>query len=439
MAAVNVPCSGSNGLFLTHAGDVVAFAQGARLPIDLVTDELWWIPPGCSGYTQSPSQARRAFSRCDTCSKLLDTMRCIALDRQLGWRAVLDVRIAPRSQQTRVVNADFRPFTGIGEVREAFDRDILRMVKESVCLLGDGSEFSTHLFGRTDTSLGNMDGEYNDLRTSLFAHNRSFKPLCNFADCECNAHKEAVHGLVLQSLHGSIERLKEESEKQGGTGFVASDGHVKWGQSFCLASRYAFEHLKRLIARRQAGGAQAAGAQPGAADGNLTLIGFCAVASRFKPKPGDTNSIEHLISNAVRASGFNAQGQDAFDGFSMARFSGQDIEFEDTVYRFRPTDNARQRLQKLLALQAKLATAYQATSHMADTKAQHIRRVELDLIYGTALAQVFYTQQWPALPPGGEPEEAPGLFQHHAYYWIMIKKEQLKSCFPQTYDLYYPK
>ena len=33
----------------------------------------------------------------------------------------------------------------------------------------------------------------------------------------------------------------------------------------------------------------------------------------------------------------------------------------------------------------------------------------------------------------------PGLFQHHAYYWIMMKKEKLRTCFPKTYGLYYNK
>lgn len=153
----------------------------------------------------------------------------------------MDIRIAPRSQQARVLNTAFRAWMNIGEVREAFPRDTLRMVKESVCLLGDGSEFSTHLFGRTDISLGNNDREYNGRRTSLFKDTESFRPLCNFADSECNAHKEAVHGLVLQSLHGSIERLKEESKKQGGSGVEPSDCHVKWGHAVGLAKRYTFQ------------------------------------------------------------------------------------------------------------------------------------------------------------------------------------------------------
>ena len=52
---------------------------------------------------------------------------------------------------------------------------------------------------------------------------------------------------------------------------------------------------------------------------------------------------------------------------------------------------------------------------------------------------MFYTQQYPPLPPGGEQEDSPGLFQHHAYYWIMMKKEKLRTCFPKTYGLYYNK
>lgn len=46
------------------------------------------------------------------------------------------------------------------------------------------------------------------------------------------------------------------------------------------------------------------------------------------------------------------------------------------------------------------------------------------------------TQQHPALPPGTDEENSPGLFQHHAYYWIMIRKEKLRTCFPTTYLLH---
>lgn len=73
---------------------------------------------------------------------------------------------------------------------------------------------------------------------------------------------------------------------------------------------------------------------------------------------------------------------------------------------------------------------------MTDAKARHHRQEDLTYTYHTALSQVFYTAQYPALQ-GADKTYTPGYWQHHALYWLLMKKDKLKACFPETYRMHY--
>ena len=48
------------------------------------------------------------------------------------------------------------------------------------------------------------------------------------------------------------------------------------------------------------------------------------------------------------------------------------------------------------------------------------------------LSQVSYTAQYSTLQ-GADGTDTPGYWQQHAYYWLLMTKETLKTCFPETY------
>ena len=60
------------------------------------------------------------------------------------------------------------------------------------------------------------------------------------------------------------------------------------------------------------------------------------------------------------------------------------------------------------------------------------RSHELACTYHTALSQVMYTSMYSPLLDE-DTNVTPGFSQHNAYYWLLMRRDRLEACFPQTY------
>ena len=369
----------------------------------------WAISIPCDG-----THSQMVKHACGFCDTVYQFMLGLKAQYKLGRRAVFDFR-SDRNNAFKVLDTEIERWT-ITELRSEIKRSLLCSVDDAICVLGDTSDFAKVVFGRGATAFANTD--FVGLFGNLLSDTEQFRPLLSFTDAAWPFQKQAVHAFSKHSMQSAVERLNEESIRQGGSGIMAADLYVYRGCCLSLASTWSPKQFKSILSR---------------SNQHFAAVGFCVVACRHRPIDGDSVTIEDLMGEAAEELGFNVLSDADHDGRMTAKYLGTDIVLENKTYAFRQTDTAAQMQATLIDLRTNLAISYGSMSARATDADRHKRQIQLVSTYGTALSQIMYTSGHEPFEGGEDLNNAPGHFQLNAYWWMMIPHDTMEEKFPKTF------